>query len=141
MARESSNLILGWPDRYGREQVRTVNHVLNIEDFKETPGFAWLVIAANPHLSATEIQALLKLTGEQHWRSASWIGRHRWLFKAGGKPGAKRNLDGLDDRAHRIMQENPRLSCRQMAYLLRQRGVPRSAEWVRKNRVQARVGR
>lgn len=134
MPRETSTLTLGWPDRYGREQTRTINHVINTEDFKDTPGYAWLVIAANPHLSATDIQVFLQLIGEQHWRSNSWIRRHRWLFQATGKRGVKRNLDGLDNRAYRIMQDNPKLSNRKMAYLLRERGAPRSAEWVRQNR-------
>lgn len=131
---ESSKMTLGWPDRWGREQVRKINHVINIEDFKDKPGFAWLVIAANPHLSASDIQTFLELMGEQHWRSTSWIGRHRWLFQGNSKPGTKPNADGLDKRAYSIIRDYPRMSSRQLAHLMRERGVQRSAEWVRRHR-------
>jgi hypothetical protein len=57
------------------------------------------------------------------------------MFHGKGKAGAKRNADGLDEKARKIMEENPRLSSRQMVYLLRENGIRRSREWVRKNRV------
>lgn len=126
-------LTLG-PDRYGREQVRTVNLTIDIRDFKDRAGFAWLVMAANPHLSVRDIQEVLANVGEQHERPVGWISRRRWLFHGTGKPGAKENADGLDGKARKILADNPRLSNRQMAYLLRENGIRRSPEWVRKHR-------
>jgi hypothetical protein len=128
-------LTLDEPDRYGRAQVRTVNLTIDIRDFKDKAGFAWLVMAANPHLSRRDIQEVLVNVGEQHFRPAGWISRHWWMFHGTGKTGAKRNADGQDERAREIMAEHPNLSCRQMAYKLRQLGIRRSAEWVRQNRV------
>ena len=122
------------PDRYGRERVRTVNLTIDIRDFKERAGFAWLVMAANPHLSISEIQEVLSNVGEQHTRSVGWITRRRWLFHGRKQAGANSNADGLEEKAFKFMAENPRLSSRQMAHLLRKNGVPRSPEWVRRNR-------
>ena len=128
-------LTLDEPDRYGREQVRTVNLTIDIRDFRDRAGFAWLVMAANPHLSVREIQEVLANVGEQHERPVGWISRRRWLFHGTGKAGGKRNADGLDGKARKIMDENPNLSTRQMAAILRKNGIGRSPEWVRQNRV------
>jgi hypothetical protein len=122
------------PDRYGREQVRTVNLTIDIRDFKDKPGFAWLVMAANPHLSVRDIQTVLESVGEQHERPVGWISRRRWLFHGKGRTGAKPNADGLDEKAFRIMKESPRLSNRQLTHTLKGYGINRSREWVRRNR-------
>jgi len=138
MSRECSYLEYP-PDRYGRARKKTVNHVANIKDFEETAGYVWLVIAANPHLSANDIREVLRHTGPQHLRSESWINRHRWLFRAADadvERGPGRNADGLDGQALAIIAENSRLSSRQLAGLMRANGIPRSAEWVRQNRVR-----
>ncbi len=132
---ETWTLTLGEPDRYGREQVRTVNLMVDIRDFKDRAGFAWLVIAANPHLSVRNIQEVLANVGKQHERPLGWISRHRWLFFGKGNTGAKPNEDGLDEKARKIMEENPRISSRHTVRLLRENGIRRSHEWVRKNRV------
>lgn len=122
------------PDRYGRERTRTVNLTIDIRDFKDRAGFAWLVMAANPHLSVREIQDVLETVGDEHRRPVGWISRRRWLFHGKGKPGMKRNRDCLDERARKIMADNPHSSCRQLAYKLREKGINRSPEWVRQNR-------
>ncbi len=130
-------LTLDKPDRYGREQVRTVNLTIDIRDFKERAGFAWLLMAANPHLSTSDIQEVLSNVGEQHTRPVGWISRRRWMFHGRRRAGAKTNSDGLDEKALKIMAENPHLSSRKLAQLLRKSGAHRSAEWVRQNRVTA----
>lgn len=125
------------PDRYGREQVRTVNLTIDIRDFKDKAGFAWLLMAANPQLSVRDLQEVLANVGKQHERPRGWISRRHWLFHGPQKPGARRNADGMDEKASQIMAENPRLSNRQMTHLLREHGIRRSPEWVRKHRVTA----
>jgi len=127
-------LTLGEPDRYGRGQVRTVNLTIDIRDFKDKAGFAWLVIAANPHPSVRDIQEVLASVGAQHERPVGWISRRIWLFRGKCKAGAKQNADGLDKKARNIMDRYPRLSARQIAYVLHASGVPRSPDWVRKHR-------
>lgn len=123
------------PDRYGRKRVRTVNRMIDIADFRDRAGFAYLLMAANPHLSVRDTQAVLANIGEQHERPVGWISRRRWLFHGTGSAGTKPNADGQDEKAREIMAENPRLSNRQMVYLLRENGINRSREWVRQNRV------
>jgi hypothetical protein len=132
---ESWTLTLGEPDRCSREQTRTVNLTIDIRDFRDKAGFAYLVMAANPHLSVRDIQEVLAAVGEQHERPVGWISRRRWLFHGTGKTGPKRNTDGKDETALRIMEENPRLSSRQTVHLLRKNDIGRSREWVRQNRV------
>ena len=139
MARDRSYLEYP-PDRFGRARKKTVNHVTNIKDFENTPGYAWLVIAANPQLSAHDIREVLRQTGAQHLRSESWINRHRWLFRvadADVERGPGRNADGLEERALAVIAENSNLSSRQLAGLMRANGIPRGPEWVRQNRVCA----
>ena len=125
------------PDRYGRKRVRTVNRILDIADFQERAGFAYLLMAANPHLSVRDIQAVLSNIGEQHERPAGWLSRRRWLFHGKGEAGRKPNADGMDDKARAIMAEHPSLSSRQTVYLLRKYGIRRNKNWVLKNRVPA----
>ena len=137
---DSETVTRPYNDQYGHPFVRTVNYALNAQDFKDTPGYAWLLIAANPHLSANDLQDFLTDAGMQHKRSVSWIRRHRWLFSDPSKAqarGPKLNTDGLDNRALKVIAENPRMSSRQLAGFLRKNGVPRSAEWVRRNRLSA----
>ena len=57
MARECSYLEY-LPNRFGHVRKKTVNHVVNIKDFESTPGYVWSVIAANPHLSARDINGV-----------------------------------------------------------------------------------
>lgn len=123
------------PDRYGRKRVRTVNRIIDIADFRDKPGFAYLLMAANPNLTVRDIQAVLSNVGEQHERPAGWISRRRWLFHGTGESGRKPNADGLDEKARQIMAEHPKLSSRQTVYLLRKHRIRRDKNWVLKNRV------
>lgn len=125
------------PDRYGRKRVRTVNRIIDIADFKDQAGFAYLLMAANPQLSVRDTQAVLSNIGEQHERPAGWISRRRWLFHGKGEAGRKPNADGQDKRAQQIMAENPHLSSRQTVYRLRKHGIRRDKNWVIKHRVAA----
>lgn len=136
MRRPTWKFTLGKLDRYGRKQVRTVKLTIDVLDFKDRPGFAWLLIAANPDLSSRDIQAVLSEVGEQHERPHGWISRHRWLFYGKCKAGRKTNADGMDEKARQIMVENPHLSGRQVVYMLREQfGIRRTLNWVIKNRV------
>lgn len=125
------------PDKYGRERVRTINLAIDIRDFKDKAVFPWLLMAANPHLSMRDIQSVLANLGEQHERSLGWLSRRRWMIHGKGKRGVKANADGQDGKARAIMAENPKLSNRQMAQLLRDEyGIRRGPEWVRLNRAE-----
>ena len=128
-------LALDEPDRYGRT-TRTVNLTIDIRDFKDRAGFAWLLMAANPHLSVRDTQDVLAQVGEQHERPIGWISRRRWLFHGKGNKGTQRNADENDERAREIMDANPHVSNRQLVCVLKTHGIIRSREYVRQHRVE-----
>jgi hypothetical protein len=54
-----------------------------------------------------------------------------------GKRGVQANADGQDEKERAVMAENPKLSNRQMAQLIRDEfGICRGPEWVRLNRAE-----
>lgn len=122
--------------RGGRTIKKTVRCTLDIRDFEHLAGFSWLLIAANPQMSLSEIRAALQHVGEQHNRSKTWIARRRWMFTDTHQTvGAPKNRDGHDDQVLAFMAEHPRMSSRQIAGFLRTKGISRSATWVREHRV------
>jgi hypothetical protein len=121
--------------RGGKLITKKVNCVLDIRDFKQRAGFAWLLIAANPQLSLREIQSALEAVGKQHERSASWIGRRRWMFHDPSKPGAPKNRDRRDEQVLAFIETHPKMSSRQIAGFLQKKGIARSATWIRQHRV------
>lgn len=126
---------LTWTDWRGREVTRVLNLTLILRDYRGTPGHALLLIASNRHLSVGDLSRLLESEGIE--RSRSWIQRRRWLFSdpdAVNVSGSKPNADGQDARALKIIQANPKLSLRQLAYLLKERGIRRGKDWVMHNR-------
>jgi len=120
----------------GHEVVREFNNFIDVREFVDTPGgYPWLVMAANPHLSARDIHLFLGQGNNR--RPESWLKRRRWLFRKPGDPQAQRSTpdrDGQQARATKIMRENPRLSVRQLTVLVNKKGIKRSREWVRKHR-------
>ena len=117
------------------DQVRKVNMHLDVGDFKGLAGFPWLLMAANPHLSVTDlVRAYLHIGGGK--RSRSWFDRRRWLFVRDRPPGAKPDLDGLDMRARELMAEHSTRSAREVSRLLKAAGINRSREWVRRHRCE-----
>jgi hypothetical protein len=127
---------MSWTDWRGREQIREVNQIIDIRNFKDTMGYAWLLMAANPHLSATEIQRWLELIGPQHQRGESWVKKRRKLFVPVGKvfPHSPTNRDGKDERAFAIMRQLPTASLRYLVRVLKEYGITRGKDWVRANR-------
>lgn len=124
-----------WTDWRGKEQTRQVNLTLALEQYRGTPGHALLIIAANRHLSVSDIERLFDLEGIE--RSRSYIQRRRWMFQdpeTVNDPGAKPNADGKDDAAIAIMRDHPTLSIRRLSWLLKQNGIHRGKTWVMHNR-------
>jgi len=124
-----------WTDGHGKEVSREINLTLNVEDFRGTPGYAQLVIAANRHLSIPTVERWLELVGVEV--SRNWLYRRRWMFqdpKTVNKPGSKSDEDGKYARAVAIIRENRKMSVGRLSWLLRQHGITRCREWVRQHR-------
>lgn len=133
---------LSWTDWRGREVSREVRYTLDIRDFKRTPGFPLLLLAANPHLSMSEIERLLdcyvrETRNEKIRRGLKWLYSRRWLFlepHISLSPGVKPNADGKGRRAVEIMRANPHESLISLCMILKRNGIRRGKEWVRQHR-------
>jgi hypothetical protein len=125
---------LTWTDWQGRERVREINEDISIQKFKGTAGFALLVMAANTHLSISELVTLLDTFGVK--RGEMWVRRRRWLFQPSGtlNRNTTADLDGKDQRAREIMREHPTDSLRFVVRVLKEHGILRSKDWVRRHR-------
>jgi hypothetical protein len=128
----SDKITMSWTDWRGNKITREVKQTIDVGDFVGTPGYALLVLAANAnHLSAPEIDRFLQR--QEVGRSLTYLKRRRWLFQQPGADNAA-NRDRNEARAVRIMHENPELSLRNLVVLLKEHGIIRSREWVRRHR-------
>lgn len=133
----SDKVTMCFTDGRGKKVARVVNQTLDIRDFEGLAGYPWLVIAANPHLSISDIWMFLVMRQNEGLhgveRSRSWIQRHLFLFRR-PRVGPCPHPDGKDARAIAIMREFPRLSARNLSKTLKENGIDRSREWVRRHR-------
>jgi hypothetical protein len=138
--RAKAKTTMTFEDRNDRKQVREINHVIDIRDFLGTPGYSMLFVAANTNLSSSDIWRWLAYcipNFPMAQRSLSWCKRRRWMFQQPGttNPSGRSNRDGKGDLAQRVMRENPNLSVRKLAHVLKKDyGIDRSSEWVRQHR-------
>lgn len=126
---------LSWTNWRGKEETRQINYTLDLRNHEGEPGWAMLVIAANTHLSSTELLTVLEDGGVI--RSRSWVKRRLWMFRqpdVSSVGGNKPNKDGKDERAREIMRANPTKSSRQLVRLLGDAGIARGRDWVWRNR-------
>ena len=128
---------IDWVD-YNGKTVK-INTVADARDFEGMAGYPWIIVAANPQLSNAVLDRYLGDCGiDGAERTPSWIQRKRWMFRRvspGNHVGGTPDRNGNQARALRIMQDNPRLSLRQLVYALKESGIKRGREWVRKHRV------
>lgn len=131
-------MTMTYEDWNGKELSREINLTLDIRDFEDRPGYVWLFLAANCHLSYTDMARFLAARKlEDMERSRSWFQRRRWLFEDPKKAtlgGRKPNSDSKDERAFEIMRENTTVSARKLSRMLRDYGIYRGKDWVLKNR-------
>lgn len=129
--------VLEFEGASGKRLTRPISYVIDIRDYKGRPGYPWLVIAANPQLSVYALWVWLLSEGGKNERGESWIKRRRWLFRDTEEvncAGGQANADGRDERAVKIMRENPTMSARSLVRLLRENGIRRGKDWVLKHK-------
>jgi hypothetical protein len=78
--------------------VRT--HISDILAFRETPGFAYLLMAANPDVSVSTLQSVLEAMGPRQSHPQTWMYKRRELFKVPSMP------KGADARAIQFVREH-----------------------------------
>lgn len=119
-------------DRFGRTHKKPVCLHVDIRDFTDCAVFPFLLMAANPDLSARDLHDVLAGLDDYQWRSETWLETRRWMcVDAGVLPPSE---DGLDGRAREIMRNQPRISSRRMMKLLRSNGIIRPLDWVYRSR-------
>jgi hypothetical protein len=135
---------MSWTNGRGKRETRAINHVIDIRDFRGTPGYPLLFIAANTNLSVRQIGLFLNEVEALEFplaeRPASWIQKRRWLFQQPGTDnhsGPQTDTDGKYAQACEIMAENLTLSLRDLVRLLMKHGIKRGREWCRKHRGDA----
>lgn len=138
----SNKTTISWTNWRGKEITREINLTLDIRDFRGTPGYPLLVVAANTHLSVADIKLFLDaeaLELPRVVRSRTWIQNRRWLFQQPGTDNYKpqSDQDGKGAKAREIMAANPRLSNWYLSKLLKEHGIKRSKEWCRHHRGDA----
>ena len=135
----SDKTTISWTTWRGKEITREINLTLDIRDFRGTPGYPLLVVAANTHLSISDIERFLEaeaLELPRVLRSRTWIQNRRWLFQQPGTDNYKpqSDQDGKGAEARVIMAANSALSNRDLSDLLKEHGIKRSREWCRHHR-------
>jgi hypothetical protein len=133
----SNRTAVSWTDWHGGTV--EVNMIADARSFVGMAGYPWIIMAANPQLSNAVLDRYLRDCGiDGAERTPSWLQRKRWMFRrvpAGNTNGSTVDRDGKQARAVRIMREHPKMSLRQLVYLLKERGIIRKREWVRTHRV------
>ena len=142
MKKQNDKTTMRWTNRHGKEITREIRHVIDIRDFRGTPGYPLLVVAANTHLSVADIERFLEdeaLSLRRVLRSRTWIQNRRWLFQQPGTDNYKpqSDKDGKGAEARAIMAANSTLSNRDLSWLLKEHGIKRSREWCRHHRGDA----
>ena len=140
-----NKLTLSWTDWRGKQHTREFNQTLDIRDFLGTTGYAILILAANAHLPASDIEFFLEQMSRQSEETQSagrpftWIAKRRPMFQKPGTPGTDEaktacDFDGKQKRAMSLMSEHPKWSVRGLHRMLKQNGIERSEKWVRERR-------
>lgn len=87
----------------GGAKNKTVSVETRIPDilaFRDTPGFAYLLMAANPNAAVPTLQSVLEAVGPHQARPKTWMYKRRELFKVPSMP------KGVDPRAIRFVREH-----------------------------------
>lgn len=136
MSEGVDTLVFEFESMAGKPVIREVNPLLDIRAFEGTAIYPWLFMAAAKHLSVRDVVECLYVTGGGAGRTRSWIQRHRWMLRRPDEQAGYPRLgdDGRGAQALRIIRANPRLSAAKLARLLKEHGIKRNREFVRRHR-------
>ncbi len=140
MSERPDTTVMTFTDGYGRKVERTIKHTLDTRDYLGTPGYPWLLLAANQDLSVSDLVRFLDMEAEKTpgvARTPTWVHVRRRLFRPSAIKAGQRPLHDPDRRhvqAIRIMANNPTLSARALVKLLQEHGIKRGKDWVWQHR-------
>ena len=61
----SDTVEMFWEDYRGNKRTRAVNQIADVRTFLGTPGYSMLVVAANTHLSVSDIERFLEIQARE----------------------------------------------------------------------------
>jgi len=96
----------------------------DIRVFRDTPGFAYLLMAANPDASVPVLQSVLDAVGPHQVHPETWMYKRRGLFKVPTMP------KGADPRAIQFVREHMGEPSWKIHKQLRERHIKCSAQQV-----------
>jgi hypothetical protein len=103
----------------GGAKNKTVSVQTRIPDilaFRGTPGFAYLLLAANPEMSVSVLHTVLDAVGDHQEHSETWLYKRRQLFRPPG-------LAQGDARVIAFMRDNMHQPVKRSQAELRRRGI------------------
>jgi hypothetical protein len=107
--------------------VRT--RIPDILAYRDTPGFAYLLMAANPDASVPVLQSVLDAVGPHQSHPETWMYKRRELFKVPRMP------KGVDSRAFQFVMEHMGEPSWKIHKQLRERRIKCSAQQVHRIRM------
>ena len=123
---------LSWTNGHGKRVSAEYHTTVDALKFEDMPqGMAWVLLAANTHLSVDTLVMVL----EEHgiYRGRGWVQKRRWLFRERNGDRVE-NPDGKDDQAIKLMRDYPKDSARHLVEILKQNGISRGKTWVWQHR-------
>ena len=111
----------------GGAKNKTVSVQTRIPDilaYRDTPGFAYLLLAANPDVSVSTLCTVLEAVGPHQAHPETWMYKRREFFKVPVMP------DGVDSRAVRFVREHMGEPSWKICKRLRERHIKCSAQQV-----------
>jgi len=96
----------------------------DIRAFRDTPGFAYLLMAANPDVSVPVLRSVLDAVGPHQSHPETWMYKRRELFKVPSMP------NGVDPRAIQFVREHMGEPSWKIHKQLREHHIKCSAQFV-----------
>lgn len=100
-----------------RKTVDVQRRIPDILAYRDCPGFAYLLLAANPDVSVSVLCDVLGALGPHQAHSERWLYKRRMLFAIPSIP------RGTDERVVSFMRDHMRQPVRRSQAALRRRGI------------------
>jgi len=97
--------------------VSVQTRITDILAYRDTPGFAYLLLAANPDVSISNLHTILDAIGSHQTHSETWLYKRRFLFKAPELP------PDSDARVVAFMRDNMHQPVKRSQAELRRMGI------------------